>query len=145
MTPDGSGEDLFLRAGSTLNKGESTHRFDCNTVGPVPAASGYGSRTLTQSAAHVLNGSKENASALSSLNEKRHVKSGDSCLRGLSEIEVGVPRSSKNSSNPQSVKDGALKRQKAFNSMPESSCFTGNTASVVPEEKARGTEIASFT
>ena len=61
--PGKSGEDLFLRADSLLSKGESTYRFDCNTVGPVPVASGYGSRTLMQSAAHVLNDSHENASS----------------------------------------------------------------------------------
>ena len=52
--PDKSGEDLFLRANTSLKERESiTHRFDCNTVGPIPVASGYGSRTLTYSAAHV--------------------------------------------------------------------------------------------
>ena len=64
VMPDKSGKDLFLRATCVLDKGESTLRFDCNTLGPVPVASGYGSRTLTQSAAHVLNESKENASSL---------------------------------------------------------------------------------
>ena len=48
-----SGGDLFLRADTLLYEGESfTHRFDCNTVGPVPVASDYGSRTLTHSAVH---------------------------------------------------------------------------------------------
>ena len=38
----------FLRADALLDEEESvTHRFDCNTVGPVPVTSGYGSRTLT--------------------------------------------------------------------------------------------------
>ena len=64
VTPDRSGEDPFLGADSLLSKGESTYRFDCNTVGPVPVASGYGSRTLTQSAAHALFSSEENASSL---------------------------------------------------------------------------------
>ena len=94
VTPVKSGEDLFLGADSTLNKGESTYRFDCNTVGPVPVASGYGSRTLIQSAAHVPNGSKENASALSLLNEKRLVQNDDNDLRELSETRVGVPKAS---------------------------------------------------
>ena len=75
--PDKSGEDLFLRASNegervrtqrgricTLNEGESvTHRFDCNTVDPVLVASVYGSRTLTHSAAHVLDNSKDHASS----------------------------------------------------------------------------------
>ena len=40
-----------------------THRFDCNPVGPVPVASSYGSRTLTHSAVHVLDHSKDHASS----------------------------------------------------------------------------------
>ena len=73
VRPVKSGEDLFLRADTWSEEGESvTDRFDCNTVGPVPVASGYGSRTLTHSAAHALVDNKENASALSSLNEKIH-------------------------------------------------------------------------
>ena len=61
----------FLRANTLLYEGESvTHRFDCNTVGPVPVVSGYGFRTLTHSAVHVLDSSKDNASALSSGHEK---------------------------------------------------------------------------
>ena len=84
-----------------LEEGESvTHRFDCNTVGPVPVASGYGSRTLTQSAAHVLNGSKENASVSSLSNEKRLVQSGDNDLRELSETKVGVPMTPETYSRP---------------------------------------------
>ena len=39
--------------------------IDCNTVGPVLTASGYGSRTLTHSAAYMLESSKDHASALS--------------------------------------------------------------------------------
>ena len=63
-SPGKSGGDLFLRAGDLLYEGESfTHRFDCNTVGPVPVASGYGSRTLTHSAVHVLDSSKDQASS----------------------------------------------------------------------------------
>ena len=63
--PDKSGEDLFLRADTLLYEGESfTHRFDCNTVGPVPVASGYGSRTLTHSTVYMLDSSKDNASSL---------------------------------------------------------------------------------
>ena len=56
-------------------------------------ASGYGSRTLIQSAVHVLNSSKENASALSSGNEKRHVRSDDD-LWALSETGIGDPERS---------------------------------------------------
>ena len=58
--PDKSGEDLFLRANTLLYEGESfTHRFDSNTVGPVPVASGDGSRTLTHCAAHVPESGQE--------------------------------------------------------------------------------------
>ena len=66
VVPGKSGGNPFLRAADTsLREGESvTHRFDCNTVGPVPVASGYGSRTLTHSAVHVLQSSKDNASSL---------------------------------------------------------------------------------
>ena len=82
--------DTFLRADALLDEGESvTHRFDCNTVGPVPAASGYGSRTLTHSAVHMLDSSKDHASALSSLYEKIHTQNDDNGLRELSEAEVG--------------------------------------------------------
>ena len=43
-----------------LDEEESvTYQIDCNTVGPVLTTSGYGSRTLTHSAAHVLDNSKE--------------------------------------------------------------------------------------
>ena len=118
--PDKSGEDLFLRADSPLSKGESTYRFDCNTVGPVPVASGYDPRTLTQSAAHVLISSKENIPSLQ----------GEARLPKVSGIPVVEPRdrgtnvTSFTGSNLQSVKDGVLKRQKAFNSMPKTSCFT---------------------
>ena len=39
--PVKSGGDPFLRADTLLYEGESfTHRFDCNSVGPVPVASG---------------------------------------------------------------------------------------------------------
>ena len=76
----------FLRAGTLLYKGESfTHRFDCNTVGPVPVASGYGSRTLSHSAAYVLEGSTDKTSALSSEHEKIHTQNEDNALRELSE------------------------------------------------------------
>ena len=45
-----------------LYEEESTiHRFDCNNVGPVPVASGYGTRTLTQSAMHMLDHSNDPA------------------------------------------------------------------------------------
>ena len=60
-----SGETLFLRAGTLPGQGESvTHQFDCNTVGPVPVASGYGSSMLTHSAAYVLRDSNTHASSL---------------------------------------------------------------------------------
>ena len=50
-TPVKLGGTLYLKSGVLSEEGESaTHRFDCNTVGPVPVASGYGSRTLTHSA-----------------------------------------------------------------------------------------------
>ena len=83
----------FLRADALLKEGESvTHWFDCNTVGPVPVALGYGSRTLTHSAAYVLEGSKHNTSSLSSKHEKIHIQSSDNDLRELSETKVGVQR-----------------------------------------------------
>ena len=76
-----------------LFKGESvTHRFDCNTVGPVPVASGYGSRTLTHSAAYVLEGSTHHTSAPSSKYEKIHTQNGDNDLRELSETRIGDPK-----------------------------------------------------
>ena len=62
-------------------------------------ASGYGSRTLTQSAAHTLFSSKENASALSLSNEKRYVQAEGNDLRELSEAKVGVPTTSENVGN----------------------------------------------
>ena len=72
-----------------------------NTVGPVPETSGYGSKTLTHSAAYVLEGSKHNASSLSSKHEKIHIQNGDNDLRELSETKVGDPkRFSKLNSGP---------------------------------------------
>ena len=93
VRPAKTGEDLFLRTSTLLDEGESvTHRFDCNTVGLVPLASGYGSRTLTHSAVHVLDSSKDNASALSSLHEKIPTQNGDNDLWELSETQVGDPK-----------------------------------------------------
>ena len=83
--PVKSGERHFLRINHLFDEGESvTHRFDCNTVGPVPVASGYGSRTLTHSAVHVLDSSKDHASAFSSQCEKIHTQHGDNDLWELS-------------------------------------------------------------
>ena len=73
---------------------EKTDRFDCNTVGPVPVASGYGSRTLTHSAAHALVDNKENASALSSLYEKIDIQNDDNGLGELLETGIGDPKKS---------------------------------------------------
>ena len=51
---------FLLQANASLAECESvTYRVDCNSVGPVPVASGYGSRTLTYSAAHMLKSSKD--------------------------------------------------------------------------------------
>ena len=102
-----------------LHEGESfTHRFDCNTVGSVPAASGYGSKTLTHFAAYVLDSSKDHASALSSLHEKIHTQSGDNNLWELLETQVGYPRSP---------------------------LFTGSTVSVMPEHKHSVIKTTCFT
>ena len=61
---DGPWEN-FLRANTFPCERESvTHRFDCNTVGPVPVASGYGSTMLTHSAAYVLRDGNTHASSL---------------------------------------------------------------------------------
>ena len=91
-TPDKLGGDLFFRANTLFDKEESaTHWLDCNTVGPVPVASGYGSRTLTKSAAHALQSSTNIASALSSSYEKIHAQIVDNDLRELSETKAEVP------------------------------------------------------
>ena len=51
VVPGKLGETLLSRANTFPCKRESvTHRFDCNTVGPVSVASGYGSSLLTHSA-----------------------------------------------------------------------------------------------
>ena len=122
--PINRGQTFFLRAGSLLDKGESTHRFDCNTVGPVPVASGYGSRTLTQSAAHLLKESKENASALSFENEKRLVQS-DNGLWALSETEVKDPkRFSDANGRPTKGSDAEMVEAKKSGAMPKSCHFT---------------------
>ena len=93
VIPGETGEDLFLRASTLLDERESeTHRFDCNTVGPVPVASGYGSRTLTHSGVHVLDSSKDHASALSLLHEKIHTHIVDSDFKELSETGIGGPK-----------------------------------------------------
>ena len=102
-----------------LYEGESViHRFDCNAVGPVPVASVYGSRTLTHSAVHTLDNSKDHASALSSLHEKIHTQDSDNELWELSETEFGYLK------NP---------------------LFTGSTVSVMPKEETTGTKSACFT
>ena len=112
-----------------LYEGESvTHRFDCNTVGPAPLASGYGSRTLTHSVAYVLEGSKHNASALSSMSEKIHIHNGENDLRGLSKTQVGVPETSDNA-----------------NGMPNGSCFTGSGPTQRSDANVCGTQILHFT
>ena len=81
VRPVKSGEDLFLRADTVLDEEESlTYQIDCNTVGPVPTASGYGYGTLTHSAAHVLDNSKE-----------IHTQKVDDNFRESSENKVGVP------------------------------------------------------
>ena len=76
----------MLDEGASIN-----HRFDCNTVGPVPVASGCGLRTLTHTAVRVLDSSKDNAYALSSLHEKIHTQNGDNDLWELSETGIGDP------------------------------------------------------
>ena len=132
-----------------LEKGESVQGFDCNTVGPVPVASGYGSRTLTQSAAHLLICSKENASALSLVNEKRHVKSGDSCLRELSETKAGVPKTSENVDNTTSgvLRDnsGPTRGSHAVEGVAKITSFTGSTTPVLPETKNSSVKFTYFT
>ena len=96
VAPGKSGEYPFLRADTLLYEEEEsvTHRFDCNTVGPVPAASGYGSRTLTRSAVHVLDSSKDKASALSSKHEKIHTQFVNDDLRESLETGIGDPKRS---------------------------------------------------
>ena len=47
---------------------------DYNTVGPVSTASGYGSRTFTHSAVHVLYNNKDNASAPLTSIEEIHIQ-----------------------------------------------------------------------
>ena len=75
-----------------LYEGESViHRFDCNAVGPVPVASCYNSRTLTHSAVHVLDSSKDHASALSSLHENIHTPFVNDDLRKSLETGIGDP------------------------------------------------------
>ena len=122
-----------------------THRFDCNPVGPVPVASSYGSRTLTHSAVHVLQSSKDHASALSSLHEKIHTQNNDNGLWELSETKVGdskrlpkidplVGRSDAKlcgtqiqhftGSNLHLAKEGVLQRQNPFQSVGKTIPFT---------------------
>ena len=70
------------------------HPFDCNTVGPVPVVSVYGSRTLTHSAAYVLEGGTHYTSSPSSKYEEVHTQNGDNDLRELSKTNVGDPKRS---------------------------------------------------
>ena len=138
VTPDKLGEDLFLRAACVLDQEESVHQSDCNTVGPVPVASGYGPGTLTQSAAHVLIGSKENASASSLLNEKRTVQI-DNDLWPLSETKVGVPMTSENVDN---TTLGVLRDRTTG---LKTCCLTGSTTPVLPQTKNEEVKSTSFT
>ena len=102
-------------------EGESvTHRFDCSTVGPVPVASGYGSRTLTNTAAHTLQSNEDND------------------LRKLSETKVEVPETSDVNSGPTRGSDAETIGTKL-------SYFTGSTVPVMPKSKSRGTQIIPFT
>ena len=123
--PDKSEGDLFSRANTLFNERESvTHRFDCNTVGPVPVVSGYGSRTLTHSAAYVLEGNTYNTSSLSSKCEKRHIQNGDNDLRELSETKVGVPTTPETYSRPTRGSDAEMVEAFESGTMPKSCHFT---------------------
>ena len=120
VTPDESGEALFSRAICMLTEEESVHRFDCNTVGPVPVASGYGSRTLTQSAAHMLFGSKENASSLQ--NEARSLEV--SGIPVLESRDRGTKMTSFIGSTVSVMPIDQMDRTKAIGATPKSSHFT---------------------
>ena len=147
VSPDKSGEDLSLRANLLLKEGESiTHRFDCNTVGPVPVASGYGSRTLTHSAAYVLEGGTHHTSSFSSKHEKIHIQNGDNDLRELSETQVGVPETSDNiDSRPTRGPDAEMVEANKHGAVPNTCHFTGSTTSVLPEPNNSRVKNAYFT
>ena len=104
-----------------LSEGESvTDRFDCNTVVPVPVASGYSSRTLTHSAAHVLVNSNNYASspqleAISPKTDRAPV---------LEARDSGIQITTFTDSHLRLEKEEVLQNRNPFNRMPKSSCFT---------------------
>ena len=101
-----------------------------------------------QSAVHVLNGSKENASALSLLNEKRLVRN-DNGLGALAETRVGVPLTSENvvstTSGVLQDNNGPTRGSCAVEDVAKNTSFTGSTVSVMPENKLKGTKSVPFT
>ena len=100
-----------------LSKGESTYRFDCNTVGPVPVASGYGSSTLTQSAAHALFSSEENVSSL-----QGEARSSKVCETPVMESrDSGIPITSFTGSTTSVL-------PQTNNNSVKTTCFTGSTS-----------------
>ena len=140
VAPGNSGDDLFLRANTFPCERESvTHRIDCNTVGPVLVASGYGSSMLTHSAAYMLRDNDQN---------------GDNGLRELSETQVGVPETSDcvDNINLGVLRDPTTGLQTtcctsseptrgfyATEGVAKITHFTDSTVSVMPKEKSRGT------
>ena len=85
----------FLTANTSLEEEKYVnHRIDCNTVGPVHMASGFGSRTLTHSAVHMLDSSKDHASASSSLYGTIHTQFINSDFKELSKTKVEDPKRS---------------------------------------------------
>ena len=91
-----------------------------NTVGPVPVASGYGSRTLTHSAAHMLVDNKENPSSLLS----KAISPKMDRIPVVESRDSGIQITTFTGSNLHLAKEGVLQRPKAFNSMPKLTCFT---------------------
>ena len=66
---------------------------DCNTVGPIYTASGYGSGTLSHSAVRVLDKSKYHASAYTTLStEEIHTQNVDSDFKELSDPTSGTQK-----------------------------------------------------
>ena len=127
-----------------LKEGESvTHRFDCNTVGPVPVASGYGSRTLTHSAAYVLEGSTHNTSSPSPQYEGSSPRTDRAPV--VESTGSGIQITTFTGSTVSVIPRDQMVEANDFGAMPKSSHLTGSTTSVLPETKNSSVKSTYFT
>ena len=97
-----------------------THRSDCNTVGPVLVASGYGSSMLTHSAAYVLRDSNTHASSLQ--------RCASSPIRDRAPVAESIDNGTRittfTGSDPYLAKEGVLQRRNPIEGVTKITSFT---------------------